>query len=86
MLFVHGRRDRTVGYDAGLAAFRAVPWPRAMLTIEEGGHTTTDRDFEVTAGTTTEFLRWSLYGDRDAKARIARQAARGGVAELDDKL
>jgi fermentation-respiration switch protein FrsA (DUF1100 family) len=86
MLFVHGKQDTTVAYAAGLATFRAVPWPRAMLTVTAGGHVTTPRDFGVTVGTTTEFLRWSLYGDRAAKARIAREARRGGIAELTDKL
>jgi fermentation-respiration switch protein FrsA (DUF1100 family) len=86
MLFVHGRRDRTVEYAAGLATFRSVPWPRAMLTVTAGGHVTTDRDFEVTARTTTEFLRWSLYGDPAARTRIAVEARRGGIAKLTDDL
>jgi fermentation-respiration switch protein FrsA (DUF1100 family) len=86
LLFVHGRRDRTVEYAAGLSTFRSVPWPRALLTITAGGHVTTDRDFEVTVRTTTEFLRWSLYGDPAARARIGVQARRGGVATLTDEL
>jgi dienelactone hydrolase len=86
VLFVHGRRDTTVQYAAGLAAFRSVPWPRALLTITAGGHVTTDRDSEVTVRTTTEFLRWSLYGDPAAKARIPKEARRGGVASFTDEL
>jgi dienelactone hydrolase len=86
MLFVHGRKDRTVGYAEGLAAFRAVPWSRAMLSVTRGGHLTRDRDFEVVVSTSTDFLRWSLYGDAAAKARIPADAARGSVATLIDDL
>lgn len=45
MLFVHGKRDRTVSYADGLAAYRAVPWPRAMMTVTEGGHVAITKDF-----------------------------------------
>lgn len=86
MLFVHGRNDDTVTYRAGHAVFAAVPWSRAMLSITDGGHVTTSDDFEATTGTSTEFLRWSLYGDAAAKARIPAAAAVGGVATLEDQL
>jgi dienelactone hydrolase len=86
LLFVHGRNDDTVTYRAGHAVFAAVPWSRAMLSITEGGHVTTSDDFEATTGTSTEFLRWSLYGDAAAKARIPAAAAVGNVATLEDQL
>jgi poly(3-hydroxybutyrate) depolymerase len=86
MLFVHGRKDRTVGYAEGLAAFKAVPWSRAMLSVTRGGHLTRDRDFAVVVTTSTDFLRWSLYGDPAAKARIPAGATRGNVATLIDEL
>jgi fermentation-respiration switch protein FrsA (DUF1100 family) len=86
MLFVHGKRDRTVAYADGLAAFKAVPWPRAMLSITEGGHLVNGGDYEAVAGTTVEFLRWSLYGDRAAKARIPARAATDKGAKLIDEL
>ena len=86
MLFVHGRKDRTVGYAEGLAAFKAVPWSRAMLSVTRGGHLTRERDFEVVVTTSTDFLRWSLYGDAAAKARIPADATRGGIATLIDDL
>jgi dienelactone hydrolase len=74
VLFVHGKRDTTVRYADGLAAFNAVPWPRAMLTIPDGGHATTSgRDFDLVATATTDFWRWSLYGDPAAKRRLERQ-------------
>jgi len=86
MLFVHGRADETVTYRAGHTVFAAVPWSRAMLSITDGGHLTTGADFGATVGTSTEFLRWSLYGDAAAKARVASAAATGGVATLENQL
>jgi hypothetical protein len=87
MMFVHGRDDDTVTHRAGHTVFEAVPWSRAMLSITKGGHVITDADFETTTTTTTEFLRWSLYGDVAAKARIpAAAAAVAGVGTLEDEL
>jgi fermentation-respiration switch protein FrsA (DUF1100 family) len=86
MLFVHGRKDDTVSYGAGHTVFEAVPWSRSMLTITDGGHTISGDAFEVIARASTEFLRWSLYGDAKARARLPQAAATGGVATLDDQL
>jgi dienelactone hydrolase len=87
MMFVHGRKDDTVTYRAGHTVFEAVPWSRAMLSITDGGHVITDADFETTTATTTEFLRWSLYGDAAAKARIPGAAAAvDGIGTLEDQL
>ena len=86
MLMIHGRNDTTVRYAAGHTVFRAIPWSRAMLTITEGEHVTGAERFETVTGTTTEFLRWSLYGDAAAKARIPGAAAANGVATLEDQL
>ena len=86
MLFVHGRDDRTVAYRAGHAVFAAVPWSRAMLSITDGGHVTRAADFEATTGTSTEFLRWALYGDATARARIPAAARTGNVATLETDL
>jgi dienelactone hydrolase len=86
MLFVHGRKDDTVTYRAGHTVFEAVPWSRAMLSITDGGHVTESTDFEATAATSTEFLRWALYGDAAAKARLAEAAATGGVATFENQL
>jgi hypothetical protein len=36
--------------------------------------------------TTVEFLRWTLYGDAEAKRRLPTDARRGGLATLDDHL
>ncbi|PRY31486.1 alpha/beta hydrolase family protein [Pseudosporangium ferrugineum] len=81
VLFVHGKLDRTVQYADGLAAFDAVPWPKAMLTLPQGGHVTTgDADLSLVATATTDFWRWSLYGDAAAKKRLA------DTKNLDDQL
>lgn len=86
MLFIHGRQDETVQYRAGHAVYAAVPWSRAMLSITDGGHVTESGDFEATTSTATEFLRWSLYGDPAAKARIPGAAAVNDVATLENEL
>ena len=86
MLFVHGKLDTTVAYADGRTAYDAVPWPKAFLTITKGGHVPTGADLAVVATTTTDFWRWSVYGDDAAKARLHRDAAGDGVAELDDRL
>ena len=86
MLMVHGRKDTTVRYDAGHTVFQAIPWSRAMLSVTDGEHVITADSFEAITGTSTEFLRWSLYGDAAAKARIPARAAVGGVATLQNQL
>ncbi|GIE49870.1 hypothetical protein Ani05nite_34040 [Amorphoplanes nipponensis] len=74
VLFVHGKQDLTVRYIEGLAAFRAVPWPKGMLTLPNAGHVVTGgADFDIVAGATTDFWRWSLYGDAGAGRRLDRR-------------
>lgn len=86
MLFVHGTADNTVKYDAGHTVFEAVPWSRAMLTINDGGHVIEDASFEAITRTSTEFWRWSLYGDGAARTRLPVAAATGGVAKFEQEL
>ncbi len=90
MLFIHGQLDQVVPYSSGKSAYDAVPWPKAMLTLPEGDHVgalSRGDAFELLAATTTEFLRWSLYGDEGARDRIAEAAESGGdIAEFDDEL
>jgi fermentation-respiration switch protein FrsA (DUF1100 family) len=86
MLFVHGAKDDTVAYRAGHTVFEAVPWSRAMLSIPAGGHVIEGDYFEAITQTSTQFLRWSLYGDPGAKQRIPAAAAVGNVATLNDQL
>ena len=86
LLMVHGTRDDTVAYAAGRTVFAAVPWSRALLTVTGGGHEIAAGDIAAVTATTTEFLRWSLYGDPHARRRLPVRAALGGVATLDDQL
>jgi dienelactone hydrolase len=86
VLMVHGRKDDTVAYGAGHTVFQAVPWSRAMLSITDGGHVTSAESFEPVTATSTEFLRWSLYGDAAAKARIPEKSTVNGVATLENEL
>ena len=86
MLFVHGELDRTVPYANGLAAYRAVPWSRAMMSVTDGGHVAITKDFGPVIATTTDFLRWSLYGDAAARGRLHRDATGSGVATWTDQL
>jgi dienelactone hydrolase len=86
MLFVHGKLDKTVPYANGLKAFAAVPWSRAMMTVTKGGHVAITKEFEPVIDTTTDFLRWSLYGDAAAKERLADDATKGGTATLTNQL
>ncbi len=86
MLFVHGKLDRTVKYAEGLAAFDAVPWPKAMMAVTKGGHVAITKDFDPVIATTTDFLRYALYGDPKARKRLKADATRGGRATLTDEL
>jgi fermentation-respiration switch protein FrsA (DUF1100 family) len=86
LLFVHGRLDRTVAYADGRLAYDAVTWPKAFLTLPRGGHVAAGRDLAVIAATTTDFWRWSLYGDAAAKKRLGADATKGGRATLTSRL
>ncbi|MFI7021758.1 alpha/beta hydrolase family protein [Micromonospora sp. NPDC049900] len=89
-LFVHGEADEVVQYTAGKAVYDQVPWPKAMLSLPEGDHgralLRNGTSLGVVANTTAEFLRWTLYGDAEAKERIPTAAARDDIATLDDNL
>ncbi|MER5453335.1 chlorophyllase [Micromonospora sp. NPDC002389] len=89
-LFVHGEADEVVQYTAGKAVYDLVPWPKAMLSLPEGDHgrklLRDDTSLGVVANTTAEFLRWTLYGDAEAKERIPTAAARDDIATLDNNL
>jgi len=89
LFFVHGRKDPTVSYASGRAAYEHVPWAKAMLTLPNDGHTdpylrTGAASFAVVAAATTDFLRFTLYGDPAARARIRADA--GAVGSVEDRL
>jgi fermentation-respiration switch protein FrsA (DUF1100 family) len=86
LLFAHGKLDKTVSYANGLAAFKAVPWSRAMVTVTKGGHAMVADDLRRIVTTTTDFLRWSLYGDAAARSRLRADATKGGAATFTDQL
>ncbi|MEV4821146.1 chlorophyllase [Micromonospora sp. NPDC049274] len=89
-LFVHGELDEVVEYAAGKAAYDKVPWPKAMLSLPKGDHGRTmlkdKAALRVVSDTSIEFLRWSLYGDAEAKKRIPTDATRGDIATFDNHL
>ncbi|WP_051808485.1 alpha/beta hydrolase family protein [Actinoplanes subtropicus] len=86
LLFVHGKRDQVIDYADGHAVYAAVTWPKAFLTVTDGGHVPTGAELAVVATTSTDLLRWSLYGDAAAKKRLPRDATRGNLAALEDRL
>ena len=82
ILFVHGKLDKTVPYANGVAAYKAVPWPKALMTVTQGGHVAITKDFGPVLATTTDWWRWTLYGDLAARNRLKADATRGGTSTL----
>jgi dienelactone hydrolase len=84
MLFVHGVADAVVGIESGRAAYDRVAWPRAFLALPGHGHgeylEPRDRDFAAVTAVITDFLSWTLYGDRPARERLS--GARFSAASL----
>ncbi|WP_435206224.1 alpha/beta hydrolase family protein [Micromonospora sp. bgisy143] len=89
-LFVHGELDEVVDYAAGKEAYDKVPWPKAMLSLPKGDHGRAllgdAATLRVVSDTAVEFLRWTLYGDPEAKKRMATEATRDDIATFDDHL
>ena len=86
LLFVHGDQDATVSYDTGRQAYDKDPWPKAFLTLVGQGHTDyldPGDAFDAALRTSTDFLRWGLYGDAAARTRLAADGTRAGVCRLD---
>ncbi|MFY1633893.1 alpha/beta hydrolase family protein [Solwaraspora sp. WMMB335] len=89
-LFIHGELDEVVSYASGKAAYDRVPWPKAMLSLPDGDHGRSllqpgDPAFAVVLDTSTDFLRWTLYGDATARQRLDAVPP-AGVAILDNQL
>ncbi|KOX03962.1 alpha/beta hydrolase family protein [Micromonospora profundi] len=74
LLFVHGTADQVVPLTVGRAAYARVPGPAAFLSLLGQGHgeylTPGNPGFAAVLATTIDFLRWTLYGDRAAGARL----------------
>ena len=97
VLFSHGLSCLPDDYDplvscvSGRRTYDMDPWPKAFRTVRGGNHLApfvgaADPAFETVAATTTDFLRWSLYGDTTARRRFSRAAAQDGTGALDDRL
>jgi fermentation-respiration switch protein FrsA (DUF1100 family) len=90
LLFVHGEADDVVDYRTGRAAYDQDAWPKAFLTAIGGGHAdylTPDHPaFAPVLATVTDFLRWTLYGDAAAHARLAADAGKPGVTRWESTL
>lgn len=87
LLFIHGDADTVVRYAAGRAAFDRTPWSKAMLTLTGTGHSDflqpSGAAYPAVSAMTLDFLRWSLYGDTAAKARMSADAKQYA---FDDRL
>jgi dienelactone hydrolase len=89
LFFVHGDADEVVAYASGKAVFDALKWPKALLTLPGGNHSTpyqreSSPEFTIVATSSLDFLRYTLYGDPEAKTRLATDAKPTGV--LDNRL
>ncbi|GGO09387.1 alpha/beta hydrolase family protein [Micromonospora parathelypteridis] len=78
VLFVHGTADAVVPVTVGRAAYGRTPGPAAFLSLlgqDHGAYLTPGNPgFAPVLATTTDFLRWTLYGDQSAGARLAADA------------
>ncbi|MFG1872350.1 alpha/beta hydrolase family protein [Micromonospora arborensis] len=78
MLFVHGTADAVVPVTVGRAAYGRTPGPAAFLSLSGQDHgaylTPGNPGFAPVLATTTDFLRWTLYGDQSAGARLPADA------------
>ncbi|MFF3864870.1 alpha/beta hydrolase family protein [Micromonospora sp. NPDC001898] len=74
VLFVHGGADPVVPVTVGRAAYARTPGPAAFLTVTGQGHgaylTPGHPGFPQVLAVTTDFLRWTLYGDATALHRL----------------
>lgn len=79
VLFVHGAADRIVPQSIGRAAYARCLGPAAFLSLLGQGHgeylNPGRPGFAQVIATTTDFLRWTLYGDRAALHRLPADAA-----------
>ncbi len=90
VLFVHGDQDPVVSYPIGRAVFAQTPWPKAFLTVRNGDHGSY-LHASTTAGsavlsTMLDFLRWTLYADRRALARLPGDALVDEITTFESTL
>nr|WP_239098209.1 alpha/beta hydrolase [Micromonospora qiuiae] len=74
MLFVHGTADSVVPLNVGRAAYHRTPGPAFFFSLPGQGHgeylIPGRPGFAQVLGVTTDFLRWTLYGDPEAARRL----------------
>ncbi|GGM28639.1 MULTISPECIES: alpha/beta hydrolase family protein [Micromonospora] len=89
MLFVHGTADPIVTEAVGRAAHHRVRGPSAFLSLLGQGHgeylNPGRPGFAQVLATTTDFLRWTLYGDQSARTRLPTDARLPGVTTYDTR-
>ncbi|MDG4804916.1 alpha/beta hydrolase [Micromonospora sp. WMMD980] len=83
VLFVHGTADKIVPQSIARAAYARCLGPAAFLSLRGQGHGEYlgpgRPGFPEVLATTTDFLRWTLYGDRAALRRLPADATTPGV-------
>ncbi|MDG4783605.1 alpha/beta hydrolase [Micromonospora sp. WMMD961] len=89
VLFVHGTADAVVPLTVGRAAYRRTRGPAAFLSLvgqDHGAYLTPGHPgFGPVVATTTDFLRWTLYGDQAAGARLP-VGARSPMTRYESRL
>jgi fermentation-respiration switch protein FrsA (DUF1100 family) len=90
LLFVHGDMDSTVPIASGRAVYTSTTWPKAFMTIIGGDHLSpvfnAGSASQASQVTMLDFLRWALYGDAAAKARLAGDATIAGKTSFESSL
>ena len=90
LLFVHGDMDTTVPIASGRAVYNSTTWPKAFMTIIGGDHLSpvfnAGSASQASQVTMLDFLRWALYGDGAAKARLPGDATIAGKTSFESSL
>ncbi|MEW2472962.1 alpha/beta hydrolase family protein [Micromonospora gifhornensis] len=89
MLFVHGTADPVVPLSVGRAAYRRTTGPSTFLSLLGQGHgeylIPGRPGFTQVLGATTDFLRWTLYGDQQAARRLPTHAHPPNITTLETR-
>jgi dienelactone hydrolase len=76
MLFLQGTADPIVPEALSRVAYDRVPWSKAYLLLRRNSHATYLQPgqigYDLMESTVIDFLRWTLQGDRAARARLPR--------------
>ncbi|WP_433533630.1 alpha/beta hydrolase family protein [Micromonospora sp. CA-263727] len=89
ILFVHGTADTVVPLTVGRAAYRRTPGAACFLSLLGQGHgeylIPGRPGFAQVLGATTDFLRWTLYGDLEAARRLPTRAHLSGITTFESR-